>query len=338
VFNITPYKKVSLPANLLSVVCIVMAGLFIMVDLGNPQRMYNLLLHPQFKSPLMWDVIVISIYLVTSASYLYFMTRPNPDQRLIARMSRFALPVAIAVHSVTAWIFGLQIARVAWRSALMAPLFVASALDSGLALLLIVLWGLDRSGKYKTDDKLFTSLAGLLAVCVAVDAFFIGCEVLTFIYPGEHVEMVAVSNMLTGSLAPFFWGEILFGLIVPFLILVYEKNRQNKKYVLLASALIVIGVFFKRVWLLFSSFINPLVPGKLGVTLGEFKESTESIVIPDIWAASGTYTPSLIEGMIFLGIIAFGILSFMLAFQYLQRVMERKDQNTIETSGRTFGG
>ncbi|WP_018214367.1 NrfD/PsrC family molybdoenzyme membrane anchor subunit [Desulfitobacterium hafniense] len=343
VFNIAPFKKVSLPAVLLSVVCVIMAALFIVVDLGKPQRMFNLLLHSQFKSPLMWDVIVITAYLLISVLYLYFMTRPNPDQRKIRIMSRIALPVAIGVHSVTAWIFGLQIARVAWHSALMAPLFVASALDSGLALLLIVLLALNRSGKYKVEDQLFSSLAGLLAVFVAVDAFFIGCEVLTFIYPGEEKVMNAVSLLFTGSLAPFFWGEILLGLFLPFLILVFAKNRAKKSSILLASVLIVVGVFFKRVWLLFSSFVFPLVPGQLGVTLGEFKEGVDSIVIPNIWATAGSYSPTMIEGLIFLGIISSGILLFRLLFQGLisaqsPKALVRENITNRSNTSQVLGG
>lgn len=310
VFNIPSFKKVAIPAVILSTVCIIVALLFIVIDLGKPQRFLNLILSPQFNSPLIWDVVVIGLYLFVSIVYLYFMTRPNPDEGKIAVISRIALPVAILVHSVTAWIFGLQIARVAWHSALMAPLFVASALDSGLALLLIVLWILKKFDVYKVEEKLFTSLAGLLAVFVAVDAFFVGCEILTFAFPGEENVAAALSNLLSGSLAPFFWGQILLGIVIPFLILVFAKNRANHKLVLLASILVVIGVFFKRVWLLFSSFAFPLVPGHLGVTLGEFAESVDSIVIPNIWATKGVYFPSIFEGLIFVGISSFGVILY----------------------------
>lgn len=90
VFNIPSFKKVSLPAVLLSVACIVMAAGFIVVDIGKPQRLLNLIIHPQFRSPLMWDVIVITCYLIISVLYLYFMTQSNPDQRKITIMSRIA--------------------------------------------------------------------------------------------------------------------------------------------------------------------------------------------------------------------------------------------------------
>ena len=87
--------------------------------------------------------------------YLKLMSSEGPEtQRKIAIVSRFALPIAILVHSVTAWIFGLEMAKEGWYSAIMAPLFVVSAMDSGLALLLLSLLGLDKSGVFKVEKRL----------------------------------------------------------------------------------------------------------------------------------------------------------------------------------------
>src|SRR5699024_252876 len=169
VVNIRSFKVVAKPATILSTGCVVLAGRFIMVDLGSPFRMLNLLLHGQFKSPLMWYVVITSIYLGINVGYLVLMMMTNPNQKLLNAMSYIALRVAILVHSVTAWIFGLQIARAGWYSAIMAPLFVSSALDSGLALLLIDLVLLRTLKVFHVENSLITKLAGLLFVFVAVD-------------------------------------------------------------------------------------------------------------------------------------------------------------------------
>ena len=121
----------------------------------------------------------------------------------------------------------------------MAPIFVASACDSGLALLLICLLALDRAKLFKFDRDLMKSLAGLLAVFVAVDAFFIACECLTMAIP-DAGEAEALAIMATGKTAPFFWFEdFIGGLAVPFLVLVFARNREKPACVVLASALIV---------------------------------------------------------------------------------------------------
>ena len=183
VFHIEKFKKVALPAVVLSTVCICVAGLFVLIDLGGVYRIWRIFTGPNFMSPLLWDVCVIVCYLIINILYLYFMCSRKADPKKVAVISRFALPIAILVHSVTAWIFGLQISREGWYSAIMAPIFVASAMDSGLALLLISLVALEKAKLIKLGRDLMASLAGLLATCIAVDAFFIGCEVLTVAYP-----------------------------------------------------------------------------------------------------------------------------------------------------------
>ena len=128
VFNIEPFKKVALPAVICSTVCICLAAAFVLVDLGGIQNIWRLFTGPNFSSPLIWDVCVISLYLIINILDIVWIVKR--DERKVNVLSRFALPTAIAVHSVTAWIFGLQIART-WHTAIMAPIFVASACPAG---------------------------------------------------------------------------------------------------------------------------------------------------------------------------------------------------------------
>ena len=192
VFGIESFKSVAKPAVICSTACICVAGMLVLVDLGGIARVWRMLTGPNFMSPLLWDMCIITIYLVINILDLVWMQKGDEDK--VRKLSYVALPVAILVHSVTAWIFGLQIAR-AWYTAIMAPIFVASALDSGLALLLLGLLLLDKVGIAKLDDALMAKLGKLLATFIAVDAFFIACELLTMAYPGAG-EAVALSEML----------------------------------------------------------------------------------------------------------------------------------------------
>ena len=306
VFGIESFKRVSMPAVITSTVCILCAGAFILIDLGGIQRIWNMFIHLNFTSPLAWDMCVITTYLVINVLDIIWLRRG--DERKVKMLSYVALPVAILVHSVTAWIFGLQIAK-AWYSAIMAPIFVASACDSGLALLLICLLALDRAKLFKFDRDLMKSLAGLLAVFVAVDAFFIACECLTMGYPGAG-EAEALAIMATGKTAPFFWFEVIGGLAVPFLVLVFARNRENPACVVLASALIVLGVFCKRAWLLFTSFTVPNVYGGNGITLGTAAAQVGDA--GDVWTTLGVYAPTLPEVVVFAGVVCAGALAYMI--------------------------
>lgn len=154
VFHVKEYKKVALPAVILSTVCICCAGMFVLIDLGGIQRVWRIVTGPNPTSPLFWDICIITLYLVVNIIYLALMTSKKPDaEHKVAIVSRFALPVAILVHSVTAWIFGLEMAKEGWYSAIMAPLFVVSAMDSGLALLILVAFGLGQGQGIQSGEE-----------------------------------------------------------------------------------------------------------------------------------------------------------------------------------------
>lgn len=306
VFNIEKFKPVALPAVICSTVCICLAAALVLIDLGGIARIWRMLTGLNIMSPLAWDMIIISCYLIINILDMVWLIKG--DHRKVEVLSRIALPVAILVHSITAWIFGLEIAKEGWFTAILAPIFVASAMDSGLAILLIALAGLEKGKLFSTGSKLFTSLAGLLCVCIAVDAYFIGCELLTTAYNGTEGGNALLSVLFTGSTAPFFWFEIICGLLVPFCILVFAKNRANRKLVCVASTLVVLGVFCKRVWLLFSAFAHANISGAGGITLGTKAAQADPTAM---WSIGGTYAPTAPEVVIFIGVIAFGVLAFM---------------------------
>ena len=304
VFGIESFKSVAKPAVICSITCICVAGMLVLVDLGGIQRVWRILAGPNFMSPLFWDICIITTYLVINVLDLVWMQKG--DEGKVRKLSYVALPVAILVHSVTAWIFGLQIAR-AWYTAIMAPIFVASAMDSGLALLILGLMLLDRVGLMELDGELLAKFGKLLATFVCVDAFFIGCELLTMGYPGAH-EAVALREMALGATAPFFWFEVVGGLLVPFLVLAVAKNRTKRGMVALASALVVLGVACKRVWLLFTSFVHPNVYGGAGITTGTAAAQADPAAM---WATTGSYAPTVPEVLIVVGVISVGVLAFM---------------------------
>ncbi len=330
VFNIPAFKAIAKPGVILSTVSIILAALFIVVDVGSPARLYNLLLHPQLNSPLMWDVIVILIYLVINIIYLYLMTRPVPDENKLKIVSRFAFPTAILVHSVTAWIFGLIIAREGWHSALMAPIFVASALTSGLALLIIALLLLNKYTQFKTEQKLIASCAGLLATCIAIDAFFVFSEVLTLFYPGKESALHVLKTMFSGSTSFLFWLEIILGLVLPFTLLVFSKNRGKTSPVAISASLVVLGVFCKRAWLLLTSFLQINISGSPGVMFGRHLPYGDGAVFPNLWVSQGSYLPTIVETAIAVGLISFGLLLFTI----LTRKMLLEQPATAKAAGK----
>ena len=144
-FGMKGFGDISRVAIWTSICCTCVAIGFVVVDLGGPLRLWELFVYSNLSSPLMWDIIVLSTYLILSIVYLWAYRREDAGKMphtAIRVISIIALVVAVGVHTVTAWIFSLSAAHEFWHTALMGPWFVASALDCGTALVLIVVLSL----------------------------------------------------------------------------------------------------------------------------------------------------------------------------------------------------
>ena len=140
--------------------------------------------------------------------------------------------------------------------------------------------------------------------------------------------MLVLNEMLKGSMAPYFWGEVILGFVIPLAILLFKKNRERTSLVIFSSVLIILGVFFKRVWLLLTSFIYPNVAGAPGITLGAYTPSDSPNVFPDFWTLHGQYAPSFIELTIAVGMIAFGALLFTILSRLILIDRKKKSKPT----------
>ena len=312
VFHVAEYKKVALPAVVLSTVCICCAGMFVLIDLGGIGRVWRILTGPNPMSPLFWDICVITLYLVINVVYLYFMKSKKPGaQAKVAVVSRFALPVAILVHSVTAWIFGLQQAHEFWHTALLAPWFVSSALVCGVALVLVVVIALRKAGYLELDQANVVKLVKMLGAFVVVDLYFFGCDLLTAGFPGGSGSEI-VAMLATGPLAPFFWVEVV-GCALCAAVCFTPKLRTDP-LVVVASLLAIVGIFCKRAQLLVGGFQIPNL---------DYAGPMTQYTVTD-WATGMTgayqgmvYWPTPIEFGIVLGVVGLGALLLLLGLKYL---------------------
>ena len=330
-FGATRLKPVVRIAVLEATVAVMIAALLLLPDIGRPDRAWHLLRYAHLTSPLIWDLTIVTVYFLISATYVWVYTRADlaargsrlalghrhlrwrtlrRDDRLKGVLAAVGLPAAILLHSITAWIFGLQIARGFWYSAIMAPLFIASALVSGTALMILLALVVRRTGKVSFKDDLVRYLGGMLAVFVAVEAFLVFSEMLTAAYPGRRrSRRTPPAGSLTGPYAGFFWFEVVAGLAVPFVLLAVRRLRADPRWVAVASALAVVG--------------HPHPPGehrperalatrrcriRPGVSIG-----TAQPVGQTSFALSYFYHPALIEYLVAGGVICFGALVFTFA-------------------------
>jgi len=286
----------------------------VVVDMGQPLRVWELFVYSNLGSPLMWDIIVLMTYLILSCVYLWAQIkaeRGKVSAVALRIVSVIALVTAVLVHSVTAWIFGLQQGHEMWHTALLAPWFVSSALVCGTALVMAVVIGLRRAGYLEVEQENVVRLAKLLGAFVLVDLYFFGCDLLTEGFPGGAGAEVVV--LLTqGPLAPYFWFEII-GCAACAVICLTPALRRNGLLVA-ASLLAIAGIFCKRVQLLVGGFQVPnldypaaMTPFTVTDWQGNMATAYQGMV----------YWPTPLELGIALGVVGLSFLIFFLGLKLL---------------------
>jgi molybdopterin-containing oxidoreductase family membrane subunit len=279
-FGLEHFRSVARIAELMAISCLLLAVCFIILDLGRPDRLLFIMLHPHPASPLFWDVTAVNAYLFISLIYGYLGTRadlvrvmhakprvawfyrllalghtslsPSTLRRehvLLKVLASIGLLAAVALHSVTAWIFGLQKARPGWFASIMAPLFIVSATVSGLALLTVSVVTIRRLIAHpRIEDQVIRRLGVLLAFSIPVLGYFLFAELLTAFYSAEPSVLHIFHTMMHGTYAPMFWGHLLVGLLLPLLLLLVVLGRIPRILVLgvgLIVSLIVAAVAWK---------------------------------------------------------------------------------------------
>jgi molybdopterin-containing oxidoreductase family membrane subunit len=327
-FGVKAFKPITRLAVLEATVAVILAATFILPDLGRPERIMNILLYFNPTSPMIWDIAIVFVYMGLSATYVWLYARADlarrgsrlalgtgTSERTMAREERaksamawIALPAAIMLHSITAWIFGLQISRGFWYSSIMAPMFIASALVSGLGLVIVLALVLRRLGRLQFSNDLVAMLGGLLGAFIAVEAFLLLAEYLTALYPGAP-EGEAAARMLTVYL-PLFLFEVGVGLLVPFLILAQRRLRRSPAWVTLAALIAIVGIFIHRLNLVLNGLSYPNVDLPPGLPIGMPQDGSS-------FAETYFYVPTAIEWLIALGVLAFGALLFTAATLHL---------------------
>lgn len=255
IFEFKEFRPISRIAELQAIACLILATLFIFASLGSPDRFYHLFLYPRLGSPLIWDVIIILVYLALAMVMGYLGTRADlvrcmtvfPARRrlfkllalgytdlspaalareraLLRGLSWVAIPAAVLLHSITAWILGLVKARATWHTSLLGPLFVASAVVSGVALVALGVAAARAFWKLAIDQEVVRGLGKVLAFSIPVLGYFLFAELLTVTFGGETAQLEIFTQMIWGQFAPFFWVNLVVGLLLPLFLLVVPQR------------------------------------------------------------------------------------------------------------------
>jgi Ni/Fe-hydrogenase subunit HybB-like protein len=301
VFHREDVKHVVLIGEGIAVAAVVMSILFVVVDLGRPERMWHMIpglgrLHfPQ--SLLAWDVVVLAGYLLLNLAipfYILFSRYQGrePNWRVYFPAVLVSIGWAVSIHTVTAFLFSSNVARPFWHTAVLGPRFLASAFTSGPALIVLTLQVVDRNTALKVQSSVIGLMALITAVSLQISLFLLGAEIFTDFYFRTE-EVVAATYLYLGlnganKLVPWIWSAIALEGVAA-VILTIHSLRNRRVLLSLACVFAIVGVWIEK-------GMGLVVPGFVPTPLGEVFE----------------YSPSWGEVLISLGIWALGLLVFTL--------------------------
>ncbi len=248
------FGRMTVLGEFLAVAAVAMCLMFILVDLGQPGRAFNMILHPSPSSILFWDMIVLNGYLVLNVTItrvsLAAERKGEAPPAWIKPVILLSIPWAISIHTVTAFIYAGLAARPFWMTAVLAPRFLASAFASGPALLILVSMVLERVTRFRAGEIAIQKLSVIMTYALLANVFFVGVEFFTAFYSGipEHVAHFRYLFLgLDGhaELVPFMWFSQALALFALVVLLVPRLRRQPRLLVATCVAVIV-GVWIEK--------------------------------------------------------------------------------------------
>ena len=328
VYNFKPIKEIVLFGEILAITAIIMCLCFVTVDLGRPERAWHILPPPIGKmhfpaSMLSWDVLVLNGYLILNAlavgHVLYSLAKGEQyKMSFMWPVVVVSIPWAFSIHTVTAFLYAGLGSRPFWNAAILAPRFIASALCSGPALMLIIFQIVRKVSVIEITDRAIFKIAELIAYTIGVNLFLFFAEVFTEFYSATH-HLVYMKYLYfglgdkSGYLAIIVWFALICN-ILAFALFLTKRTREDYVYLNIACLLVFLGVYLEK-------GMGLVVPGFIPSTLGEIYK----------------YMPSKYEMAITVGVWAFGamIYTFLLKITiplYTGQLVGKKDIKPYKTS------
>jgi len=287
-----PLTRIS---ELIAVASIFLASFIIIVDMGRPERLLNIIIHGRLQSPIVWDIIVVVTYMTISILLLYFpmlpdlaLCRDSPKklpgwQRKMYKILSLGwqgkseeikikekstnilvvlvIPVALTIHTVTSWLFATTM-RPGWDSTNFGPYFVAGAFVAGASAVIIGMFVFYKFypnyQKYLTHIH-FDKMGKLLMLLLLVYLYFNVNEYLVPGYKMKSIEGEHLIELFTGKYSVMFWTVMLLGMIIPIALLIFKRNRRPQAIVIISFA-VLICAWFKRYLIVIPTLLHPFFP------------------------------------------------------------------------------
>ncbi len=307
------FGKIVILGEFLAISAVIMCILFIFVDMGQPMRITNVMLHPTLNSVMFWDMVVLLGYLFLNLMIGWITLGSDrkgvPPPKWIKFFIYVSVPWAVSIHTVTAFLYAGLPGRHFWLSAIMAARFLASAFAGGPALLIILALIVRKVTKFDPGKEPIQALGTIVLYAMFANVFFLGLEFFTAFYsniPGHMHSFVYLYAGLDGhsELVPLMWTSSVFA-IVSLAMLLFPGIRRNEGTLALACIML-----FTSLW----------IDKGFGLVIGGF--------VPNMMEQVRPYWPTRQESVITLGVWGIGLL--ILSMLYKVAITVREETKGVE--------
>ncbi len=287
------FGKIVIIGEFLAVSAATICLLFVIADMGHPDRLFYVLLYPHPKSMVFWDVQVLNGYLliniVSGWTVLEAERKGVSPPNWVKPIIYLSIVWAVSIHTVTAFLYAGTPGRHLWLTAVLAPRFLASAFAVGPSLLILISFILRKFADFDVGEKAIQKLTTIATYAAIANFFFVGAEFFTAFYsniPGHKHSLEYLFFGLDGKyqLVPWMWFSMIVG-ITSVIILLYQERRPSKKLLIAACSGIVVSLWIDK---------------GIGLIIGGFVPSPMEEVVE--------YFPTFIEITVTIGIWAIGLL------------------------------
>jgi Ni/Fe-hydrogenase subunit HybB-like protein len=283
------FARITILGEFLAVAAVNMCLLFIMVDLGRVDRLFNVLLHPTPNSILFWDMVVLNGYLflniVIGWNVLQAERKGVPPVSWLKPLIYLSIPWAVSIHTVTAYLYAGLPGRGFWLTAIMAPRFLSSAFCSGPALLVLLCLIVRRFTKFDPGKEQIQSLAKIITYTIILNVFFFLCEVFTVFYSQipehmEHFKYLFAGLEGHGRLIPWMWTSMIL-MVVSIVLLINPAVRRNENMLAIACMTVIAGTWIDKG---FGLVIGGFVPNPFDRVFEYWPTTPEVFISIAVWA------------------------------------------------------
>lgn len=305
--NVKDFGRITIFGEFLAIAAVTMCMLFVVVDLGRPDRVFNVLIMATPNSVMFWDIVVLSGYLLINLLVGWNMLEAEYNSiepaKWVKKLIYLSIPWAVSIHTVTAFLISGLPGRHYWLTSIMAARFLASAFASGPALLIILMLVLKKYTSFKVEDKAVNKLSLIITYAMTISIFFIILEFFTAFYSQIPTHMHSLQYLFFGleghsALVPIMMLFVVLALVALALLL-NPKTRKNQKYLTIACSFV---------------FVAMMIDKGLSLIIGGF--------VPNAFEGITEYLPTVPELMISVGVWAIGGLILTVLYKMAVGVKE----------------